>query len=73
MHVSVVGSPPGLDLSQGELSPLFSQGDPDPEPADHLDKDKGEENTVFEGISTPARGAIAGRRGVGRGVGQAGG
>lgn len=40
--------------------PLFSKGDPDPEPGDHLNEDEGEEEAVLQAVAAPAGCAIGG-------------
>ena len=48
------------------LGPLLPQCDPDPEPANHLDKGKGEEDAVLETVAAPGGGVVRRVLGVGR-------
>jgi len=52
----------------GNLVPLLSQRNPDPEPANHLDKHKGEEDAVFKAVAAPAPGLVRRIHPVGRGM-----
>ena len=65
-------APPPAGAAGQQLAALLVQRDPGPEPADRLDKDKGEEDAVLERVAAPARGRVGRvvRRAGGRGVGE---
>lgn len=66
MDMPPLTASPRLRLPDQDLAALLAERDPDPKPADHLDKHEGEEDAVLEAVTAPAGGPVAGRRmGVG--------
>lgn len=51
---------PPLGLLDGELPLLLPQGDPHPQPTDHLDKHEGEKHPVLKVIAAPAGRVVRG-------------
>lgn len=52
-----------------ESLPLLAQGEPHPEPGDHLEEEEGEGDPVLEGVAAPCARCV--RRVVGARVGEA--
>lgn len=58
ISVAIALASPPLGLLDGKLPLLFPQGDPHPQPTDHLDKHEGEKDPVLEEIAAPAGGVV---------------